>query len=242
MKSIEEFLIQIERRGKSTPSHYPSSLNHACNSIVPIEVLRASGLSEWQFFPLLTRGRFAAQKALVENATSDQEQLEKWAAEYPGCTFALATGKASGVFTIEVKGELGRNSLRFLAWDDWDWWQQTLLMSAGNDADHGFFRWPAEFSTNKASKQIAPGLCLRGEKDFVLIPPASVSGISCAWLNPGMAVAEVPRAVLSHILAISEKQASWKNVSQFAKPQSSAPSLRSVTSFGSSMVRQRISH
>jgi hypothetical protein len=241
MKSIEEFLIQIERRGKSTPSHYPSSLNHACNSSVPIEVLRASGLSEWQFFPLLTRGRFAAQKALLENATIDQEQLEKWAAEYPGCTFALATGKASGVFTIEVKGELGRNSLRFLGWDDWDWWQQTLLMTAGNDVGHGFFRWPIEFSMHKALKQIAPGLRLQLENDFVIIPPARVSGISCAWINPGMAVSQVPPAVLSRILAISEKQASWKNVPRSPKLQSSAPSPRSVTSFGSSMVRQRIS-
>lgn len=228
MKSVEEFLSQIERRGTAIPPPHPSSLNHACNSIVPIEVLRASSLLKWQFFPLLTRGRFAAQKSLLKNATSNHEQLEKWAAEYPGCPFALATGEASGVFSIEMKGELGRNALRVLSWGDWDWSQQTRLMSAGEEVGHAFFRWPAEFSKHKLCKRIALGLNLRGENDFALIPPAVVSGNSHAWINPSVAVAPAPLAVLGHILASSERQASWKNAPRFPKSQTAAPSFRSA--------------
>ena len=222
MKSAGEFLSQIERNGTSMSSLPLPTLNHRCNSTVPIEVIGASILFKWRLFPVLPRGSFAAQKALLENATSNQAQLEQWAVDYPGCSLALATGEASGVFTIEMKGELGRNALHLLSWDDWDWRECTLLMSAG-DTGHAFFRWPAGLSLHKACKQIAPGLNLRGEKDFVLIPPAVVSGISREWINPDVAVAEAPQKILNRILALSEGQASGKNILRLPKPQRAAP-------------------
>lgn len=215
----EDFLLKIECRGASLPTPSP---NHPCSSTVPIEVIGAASLFKWRLFPVLPKGRFAAQRALLEAATSNQEQLENWAMEYPGCPFALATGEASGVFSIEMKGELGRNAFRILSWDDWDWRQQTLLMSAGPTA-HAFFRWSAGLSLHKACKQIAPGLNLRGENDFVLIPPAVASGISYAWINPDVAVANAPQEVLNRILALSEGQASGNKIPRCPKPQRAAP-------------------
>lgn len=230
MKSVEEFLREIERPETSVTLPHPPPLDHTCNCSLPLEVLRVSNHLKWRLFPV-QRGMYGTQKALLKDATSDQEQLEKLAAEHPGCPFALATGRASGVFSIEIKGELGRNALRDLAWDDWDWWQQTLLMSNGDDVGYGFFRWPAEFSMQMASKQIAPGLCLRGENDFVLIPPAIVSGIPYRWLDTGVSVADAPKTVINRIVAMSGKQALWRNMPRFPKLHGSAPGCPAVASF-----------
>jgi hypothetical protein len=230
MKSVEEFLRENERRETSVTPPYPSPRDHTYNCTLPLEVLRVSNHLKWRLFPV-QRGMYGTQKALLKDATSDQEQLEKLAAEHPGCPFALATGRASGVFSIEIKGELGRNALRVLAWDDWDWWQQTLLLSTGDGVGQGFFCWPAEFSMQMTLKQIAPGLRLRGENDFVLLPPAIVSGIPYRWLNTGVSVAEAPENVINHIVAIWEKQASWKSVPRFPKLHGSAPGCRAVASF-----------
>jgi hypothetical protein len=205
MKSVDEFLLQSERRAASRPTPSP---NRPCSATVPVEVIGAAALFHWRLFPVLPRGMFAAQKALMHAATSDEEQLEKWSAAYPGCDFALATG-ASGVFSMEVRGALGRNALRVLSDDDWDWWHHALLMSAGEEVAHAIFHCPAELSLRKAFKVIAPGLRLRSADDFLLIPPAVVSGVSHRWLNPEVAVVgAAPQFLLEKMLFLSKSQAS----------------------------------
>lgn len=139
--------------------------------------------------------------AFAKKATSNIEQLERWAVDYVGCAWALATGQESGVFVVEMNGELGRNAFQKLEWNKWNW-EQTLQSVAGNRG-YAYFRWPVGLAFRITRKEIAPGLTVRGEGDFILIPPSLISGVSHAWRSPDVHVADAPTWLLDSIFAVS---------------------------------------
>ncbi len=205
MKTAEEFLSVIEGRGTATFSRPAPLRNHPSSSAIPPDVVQAASL-KWRLFPVQQPSNFDIASALAEEATSDCGQLERWATEYVGCAWALAIGQKSGVFVVEMNGELGRKSFCDLGWNEWDW-EQTLQSVAGGTA-HAFFRWPVGLSWQTARKQIAPGLTVRGEGDFVLIPPSVVSGTSHAWRSPDAHLADAPMWLLDSIFAVPAGQVS----------------------------------
>jgi hypothetical protein len=59
------------------------------------EITAAAG-RRWRLFPVEANGKLPLVKEWQTIATSDQAQLEAWAAQWPSCNWGLATGKASG--------------------------------------------------------------------------------------------------------------------------------------------------
>jgi hypothetical protein len=145
----------------------------------------------------------------IEDATADLAQLEQWACEHPGCNWGLATGVASGVFVLEVDTRRAGSALHILNRDEWDG-QQTLQSRAG-DAVYAFFRWPAGRVMRGSGKNPAPGLRIRGEGDYVLIPPSACSsGVSHVYLDPDAAIAAAPQGLLDSVFAGLAEQPSGK--------------------------------
>lgn len=186
----------------------PSSFNQLRRSAdLPIEVLQANRL--WRLFPVWSQSRLASAKMRIEDATADLAQLEQWAYEHPGCNWGLATGVASGVFVLEVDTRRAGSALHILNRDEWDG-QQTLQSRAG-DAVYAFFRWPAGRVMRGSGKNPAPGLRIRGEGDYVLIPPSACSsGVSRVYLDPNAAIAAAPQGLLDSVFAGLAEQASGK--------------------------------
>ncbi len=214
MNNAEEFLSVIEGRGTATSSRPAPSLNYSRNSALPDEVLLAAN-HKWRLFPVQQTSNSTVTRAFAKKATSNHDQLERWAVDYLGCAWALATGQESGVFVVEMNGELGRKSFCDLGWNEWDW-EQTLQSVAGGTA-HAFFRWPVGLSRHTVRMQIAPGLSLRGEGDFVFIPPSLAFGISHAWRNPDIRLAAAPAWLLDSIFEASEKQMPREKILCFPK-------------------------
>ena len=209
MKIPTDFLQEYGLRGLSIAAQPTPSPNHPERSAgLPIEVLQ-SARRHWRLFPVLPHGKFASAKARIEEATTDLERLEEWACKHPGCNWGLATGQASGVFVLEVDAERGRNALCILCGDEWDW-QQTLQSQAG-DAAYAFFPWPAGRAMHRSGRNLAPGLSIRGEGDYVLIPPSAYSsGVSHAYVDPDAAIAAAPHWLLDSAFAGLEGQLSGK--------------------------------
>jgi hypothetical protein len=174
------------------------SLTCQCRSTeLPPEIFAASS-NDWRVFPVEAKGNFAIATALLEEATHDLAQLEDWAIEYPGCNWALATGRASAVFAVEMDDTSGRDALYALSWCASDW-IQTRQMMAGEKL-FALFRWPAGFDQRNASKKIAPGLSIHGEGDYVLIPPSkSSSGMCYCWLDSDESAAATPQWLLDEV-------------------------------------------
>jgi hypothetical protein len=194
MKYMNEEIARVTVEAQ-TPSTHQSKSGHAAvaTTSLPDEVVQAASRL-WKLFPVLAKSRFVATKARIEAATSDLNQLRQWAVEQPGCNWGLATGQASGVFVLEMHAALGANALRALCDEDWDW--ATGLQSRAGEAGHAFFHWPQGMAVRASAKNLAPGLCIRGDGDYVLVPPSMSAGISHVYCDPDAVIATTPQWLL----------------------------------------------
>jgi hypothetical protein len=229
MKTPKNLSSESEQHGKSMIVLSPPSHNHRRSSAdLPIEVRQAAS-HRWRLFPVPALGRFAtAPDELQDAATCDFVVLEQLASECPDCNWALATGQASGVFALEVDSECGRTALHALSEEEWDC-VETLQSKAG-DTWHAFFRWPAGLTDR--NKVIAPGLRIRGENDFVLIPPSRYcSGVPHAYVNPDAGIATTPTWLLDLVFRKPGGKSSGKILSFPKSPsQREASAVHSAAS------------
>jgi hypothetical protein len=205
MKTPPDFSREYGQRIAAPPT--PSFNQTRYSADRSIEVLQANRL--WRLFPVWSQSRLASAKMRIEDATSDLAPLEQWACEHPGCNWGLATGLASGVFVLEVDTRRAGSALRILNRDEWDG-QQTLQSRAG-DTTYPFFHSPAGRAIRSSGKNPEPGLRIRGEGDYVLIPPSACSsGVSHVYLDPDAAIATAPQWLLDSVFAGLDEQSSGK--------------------------------
>jgi len=160
---------------------------------LPIEIRHAAESRHWQLFPVPVRGRFAKAEAFIKHATSDIAILEGLAYENSGCNWALATGPASGVFAIEASDQSGCASFLAITMkyeEEADWTETLEISRLGIPC--AFFQWPENMILNTAHRKIATGLILRGDTDWVLLPPSTVSGVKYTYRDSATPVASPP--------------------------------------------------
>jgi len=151
----------------------------------------------WQIFPVFSHSKYAmGAAAMIGRATSDFDQLAAWARQYPN--WAVALGQASGVLALELVGAAGTKSYSDFVMDNLDdeLMAQSLMSQAGcgdSATMYAYFRWPAGFAMRHLRRDLAPGLRLRGENDYVMIPPSI--RLNCArhfYINPDAEVLATP--------------------------------------------------
>jgi hypothetical protein len=231
-----------------TPSTHQSKRGNA--EVVPIplpnEVVQAASRF-WRLFPVFSRSRFVTAETRIEDATSDLNQLEQWAVEQPGCNWGLATGQASGVFVLEIHAALGANALRGLCDGDWD--EETGLQSQAGEVGYAFFRWPKGMAMRRSAKNLARGLSIRGEGDYVLVPPSACPArTSHVYINPDAEIATSPQWLLNSAFSVESagKTLAFRQSAQHLAPfaansaKSSGGKLLSFPSRTSNIQRYRI--
>jgi hypothetical protein len=203
----------------SLPTYEPLYIHR-----VPVEVYRAAMRKSWQFFPVSASRQLTVQHAnLFHAATNNLQQLRRWARESPN--WALVTGSESGVFVLEVDGEVGLASLLDLCGDDWSW-LDTLRSMAG-ERRWITFVWPQGLSQINRWQHFAKGLKIIGEGDWVLIPPSrEPHGAQHVYMNPLSEIAIAPAYLLERAFKHTDP----------ADPLSSFPSCSSVLAARSSAV------
>jgi hypothetical protein len=131
----------------------------------------------WRVFPVLAHGRSAYAQALIKDATCDEARLEQLAYEHHGCNWGVATGRASRVFAVHADDE--RGPAAFVAftmkYEDEHTWQETLELELGDRAVCSFFLWPEGLVLRAGGRIIAPGLSIRGDGDWIVVPPSTNS-------------------------------------------------------------------
>jgi hypothetical protein len=162
---------------------------------LPIEVRQAAGRL-WRLFPLVAHGRSAHAQILIESATCDIAQLERFNSENRGCNWGLATGPSSGVFAVDADDQ--NNAAAFVAYsmkyEGGESWQETLESVAGDRKASAFFLWPEGLVFSATRRTIAQGLRIRGEGDFVPIPPSvNRAGVPYLYHDPEASVAPPPK-------------------------------------------------
>jgi hypothetical protein len=164
------------------------------------QVLRMA-MRGWPLFPLLFREKRPLVTDWPNQATVDQSRIQVWLKELAGCNWGVVTGPASGIFVLDVDGELGQQSLRELEYQG-HMLPKTLIARTGSGA-HFYLKYPSNGAMirNSAGK-IAPGLDVRGDGGYVVVPPSvHPSGRAYEWLDFDAAIESAPAWLLQKVTA-----------------------------------------
>ena len=136
----------------------------------------------WRVVPIKAGEKRPAISDWVKFASTDVEVIERWWSANPGCGVGIVTGKASGMFVLDVDGEKGMSTLRRLEDNNELELPSTSMVRTGNGY-HMYFAYPDFEIRNDSHKRLGPGLDIRGEGGQVVAPPTiHPSGQSYEWL------------------------------------------------------------
>ena len=171
-------------------------------STLPPEITAAAGRG-WRLFPVEAKGKLPLVKEWPTIATSDLAQLEAWSAQHSACNWGLATGKASGVFVIDVDGLEGRNALEVLARQGLIL-PETLAVTTGRaeGGEHRYYRMPDDGVDirNDQNGRIARHIDVRGTGGFVVIPPSvHATGKRYSFIDADVPIADAPVRVIERL-------------------------------------------
>jgi bifunctional DNA primase/polymerase-like protein len=134
----------------------------------------------FRLFPLAPRSKIPPKDfSWPELATANVAQLDAWAEQFPGCNWALKTGRDSGVFALDIDipgnghgdadGRLWFGEM--VAQHDCEW-TNTLCQRTGGGGTQLFFKMPAGVLITNSSGKIAPGVDIKGEGGYVVVAPS----------------------------------------------------------------------
>ena len=138
------------------------------------------------------RGKHPRILEWQKHASAELDCVRRWWAKWPRAGIGVATGKQSRVWVLDLDGD------EALAWYKDQCRAHGLTKTRGAKTGRGrhlWWRWPddAEVTIRNTQKQIRPGVDVRGEGGYVVVPPTMHrSGVRYEWLSEGMYV-EAPQ-------------------------------------------------
>lgn len=139
-------------------------------------------------------------------ATSNVEQVEKWLAKLPECNWAVATGKVSQIFIVDLDGVEGLQSFVDCceqAGVDWKAIAEATLGVKTGNGSHLYFAHP-DHAVRNSSEKLAPGLDIRGDGGYCIAPPSvHENGEPYFWLGRDEAktITRAPQWLLEQVSA-----------------------------------------
>ena len=179
------------------------------SSTLPPEITAAAGRG-WRLFPVKANGKQPLIEEWPTIATCDLAQLEAWAAQSPACNWGLATGKASGLFVIDVDGLEGRAALEELARQGLIL-PETLAVTTGraDGGEHRYYRMPDGMDIrNDQNRRIAHHIDVRGTGGFVVVPPSvHETGKRYTFIDPDASIVDAPQWLITRLTGKTSPQA-----------------------------------
>lgn len=157
------------------------------------ENVRQAAERGWKLLPVTARCKKPPLiKAWPQRATSELVQLERWARTHQGCNWAVATGSQSGTWVLDIDGEWGRKSL--VEFDRLGMsLPNALTVATPGGGAHLYFQYSSDFPVRCSVKRLAPGLDVRGDGGYALIPPSvHPNGGQYSYADPAGPLARPP--------------------------------------------------
>jgi len=120
----------------------------------------------------------------VFSATTDPETIKKWWTQWPDANIAIATGRKSGIFVIDVDADRGgEETLRSLEAQN-EKLPPTATVITGGGGRHLYFDCPEHQTVRNSQDKLGPGIDVRGDNGYVVAPPSRhSSGKVYQWLK-----------------------------------------------------------
>ena len=109
------------------------------------------------------------------DATTEMRRIEAWWSRWPLANVGVPTGGRSGLLVLDVDPRGG--GLESLASLEKDApLPGTARARTGGGGIHVFFRYPAGQKVGNSAGALGPGLDVRGEGGYVVVPPSRTQG------------------------------------------------------------------
>jgi hypothetical protein len=107
------------------------------------------------------------------DATTDARRIKAWWGQWPSANIGVPTGKKSGLLALDIDSRGGGpESLAILEGQNGPL-PDTARSRTGGGGVHVFFRYPTEEEVRNSAGWLGPGLDVRGEGGYVVVPPSS---------------------------------------------------------------------
>ena len=133
-------------------------------------------------FPCEPRAKRPLTRNGYWDATTDSRVIERWWKRWPSANVGMPTGKKSGIVVLDVDvDDGGPESLARLERVGASV-PKTARARTGGGGIHLFFRYPRETEIRNSAGLLGPGLDVRGEGGYVVVPPSRTLG-SYEWVD-----------------------------------------------------------
>jgi hypothetical protein len=122
-------------------------------------------------FPCKEGGKEPAAAGGCTAASRNPSMLAHWWGLNCNFNIALATGRASGIFAIDVDGVDAEAELRKLEAAHGDL-PPSIEVTTPRPGRHIYFKMPADVDVRNSAGRIAPGVDVRGTGGYCLVPPS----------------------------------------------------------------------
>jgi hypothetical protein len=155
-------------------------------------------------FPCRPRSKKPITEHGFKNATTDEKTIREWWTKYPDANVAIPTGKLSGVFVVDAdldpaKGKDGPAELRRLE-AQYGPLPATKEVQTPRGGSHRYYKNPEHQTIRCSTGRLAPGIDVKGEGGYVLVPPSKLPKGDYRCLSNGTAPAECPGWLLALVL------------------------------------------
>lgn len=146
-----------------------------------LEAARAYMAMGWAVFPV--DGKVPATRHGVKDASTEERLARIWFERHPDRGVALATGRPSGVWALDLDTQEAVERLVELQREHGE--LPRTVASRTRKGYHLLFRMPAEGDVRNSASRVAEGIDVRGTGGYVVLPPSRhPTGTRYRW-HPG---------------------------------------------------------
>jgi len=147
----------------------------------------------WYVFPVKPRDKTPLTSHGLKDASNNIGVVRQWWAKWPEANIGLNCGK-SGMVVVDLDKRGEYDGLQ--EWDNIGVKVSTSTSLTGGGGRHMMFKAPAGVSIKNSAGKLAPGIDIRAEGGYVVLPPSiHPSGKSYAWESTTTTIEILPDAI-----------------------------------------------
>lgn len=137
----------------------------------------------WHVFPVTQNKVPFPRTHGHKDASCDEQVVRELWKKFPNANVAIATGKKSGFFVLDVdvkECKVGDESLDDLV-KEFDSLPETVESITWSGGRQIFFRYPQDMDVYNSQSKIGKDLDIRGEGGYIVAPGSVVNGKTYEW-------------------------------------------------------------
>jgi hypothetical protein len=156
-------------------------------------------------FPCQERDKVPATGNGCKDATTNPETIREFWLLLPNANVAIATGRASGVFVLDIDSSEAETELRKIE-SELSPLPASVEVITGKGR-HIYFRYPADHTIRNTQGKIAAGIDSRGDGGYCLAPPSlHPSGRRYCWsVDSAREFADAPQWLVERLAAVAAR-------------------------------------